>query len=225
MDGHDVICLGRGGVNGRAAQSAEPLLLQQQLPHVAPVPPRLEKRGEDLAGGRGEALAPVAEAWPSTSRAPPVLVDDAVAALGPQAQVAPLHQAAHRHVGLAPLPQQLCPGHAQVLAPEVPGLQLPAPPLPIPEEGHAGLPALAQVAGLVPRLGITEGHGAGVAIEEGVVAVDAAGHGPLLPDGRLVAVEHLPAAVDDVQTQKSRISVPVTPLRSQFLGQIASKSE
>ena len=32
-----------------------------------------------------------------------------------------------------------------------------------------------------------------------MVAVDAAGHGPLLPDGRLVAVEHLPAAVDDVQ--------------------------
>ena len=32
-----------------------------------------------------------------------------------------------------------------------------------------------------------------------MVAVDAAGHGPLLLDGRLVAVEHLPAAVHDVQ--------------------------
>ena len=204
VDGHDVVRLGRGGVDGRAAESAEPLLLQQQLPQVAPVPARLQERSEDLAGGRGEALAPVAEVQlghplPEHLRVLGVLVHDAVAALGPQAQVAPLHQAAHRDVGLVPLPQQLCPGHVQVLAPEVPGLDLPAPLLPLPEEGHAGLPALAPVAGLVPRFRITEGHGAGVAVEEGVVAVDAAGHGPLLPDGRLVAVEHLPAAVDDVQ--------------------------
>ena len=157
VDGHDVVRLGRGGVDGRAAESAEPMLLQQQLPQVAPVPARLQERGEDLAGGRGEALAPVAEV------------------------------------------QQLCPGHGQVLAPEVPGLDLPAPLLPIPEEGHAGLSALDLVAGLVPRLRVAEGHGAGVAVEERVIAVDAAGHGPLLPDGRLVAVEHLPAAVDDVQ--------------------------
>ena len=42
VDGHDVVRLGRGGVDGRAAQSAEPLLLQQQLPQVAPVPARLQ---------------------------------------------------------------------------------------------------------------------------------------------------------------------------------------
>ena len=190
VDGHDVVRLGRGGVDGRAAESAEPLLLQQQLPQVAPVPARLQERGEDLAGGRGEALAPVAEVQlghplPEHLRVLGVLVDDAVAALGPQAQVPPLHQAAHRHVGLVPLAQQLCPGHVQVLAPEVPGLDLPAPLLPVPEEGHAGLAALAPVAALVPRIRITEGHGAGVAVEEGVVAVDAAGHGPLLPDGSL----------------------------------------
>ena len=200
VDGHDVVRLGRGSVDGRAAQSAEALLLQQQLP----LPARLQERSEDLAGGRGEALAPVAEVQLGHPlrehlRVLGVLVDDAVAALGSQAQVPPLHQAAHGHVGLVPLPQQLCPGHVQVLAPEVPGLDLPAPLLPVPEEGHAGLAALAPVAGLVPRFRITEGHGAGVAVEEGVVAVDAAGHGPLLPDGRLVAVEHLPAAVDDVQ--------------------------
>ena len=58
VDGHDVVRLGRGGVDGRAAESAEPLLLQQQLPQVARVPARLQERSEDLAGGRGEALAP-----------------------------------------------------------------------------------------------------------------------------------------------------------------------
>ena len=81
----------------------------------------------------------------------------------------------------------------------MPGLDLSAPLLPLPEEGHGGLPPIAAIAGLVPCLAVAEGHGAGVAVEEGVIAVDAAGHGPLLPDGRLVAVEHLPAAVDDVQ--------------------------
>ena len=128
---------------------------------------------------------------------------DAVAALGPQAQVPPLHQAAHRDLRLVPLPQ-LCPDHAHILAPEVPGLDLSAPLLPLPEEGHGGLPPIAAIAGLVPRLAVAEGHGAGVAVEEGVIAVDAAGHGPLLPDGRLVAVEHLPAAVDDVQRRRRR---------------------
>ena len=60
---HDVVRLGRG----RAAKSAEPLLLQQQLPQAAPVPARLQERGEDLAGGRGEALAPVAATGAFTS--------------------------------------------------------------------------------------------------------------------------------------------------------------
>ena len=35
VDWDDVVRLGRGGFDGRAAQRAEPLLLQQQLPHVA----------------------------------------------------------------------------------------------------------------------------------------------------------------------------------------------
>ena len=210
--------LSRGCFDGRAAQSAEPLLLQQQLPHVAPVP-RLQERGEDLAGGRGQALAPVAEVQLGH---PPlehlrvfgILVDDAVAALGPQAQVPPLHQAAHRDLRLVPLPQQLCPDHAHVLAPQLPGLDLSAPLLPLPEEGQ--------------RLAVAEGHGAGVAVEEGVIAVDAAGHGPLLPDGRQSSIcpRQLTMYSGALrQAQNSRISAPVTPLRSQFLGQIASKSE
>ena len=179
VDWDDVVRLSRGCFDGRAAQSAEPLLLQQQLPHVAPVPARLQERGEDLAGGRGQALTPVAEVQLGH---PPlehlrvfgILVHDAVAALGPQAQVPPLHQAAHRDLRLVPLPQQLCPDHAHVLAPEVPGLDLSAPLLPLPEEGHGGLAPIAAIAGLVPRLAVAEGHGAGVAVEEGVIAVDAA---------------------------------------------------
>ena len=111
MDWDDVVRLGRGGFDGRAAQSAEPLLLQQQLPHVAPVPARLQERGEDLAGGRGQALAPVAEVQLGH---PPlehlrvfgILVDDAVAALGPQAQVPPLHRASRPSAG-APAPAAL----------------------------------------------------------------------------------------------------------------------
>ena len=107
VDRDDVVRLGRGGFDGRAAQSAEPLLLQQQLPHVAPVPAGLQERGEDLAGGRCEALAPVAEVQlghPPLEhlRVLGVLVDDAVAALGPQAQVPPLHQAAHRDLRPSP---------------------------------------------------------------------------------------------------------------------------
>ena len=87
--------------------------------------------------------------------------------------------------------------------PDRPGSRSSAPPgsgaAPLAAPGGSSPSPRTPVAGLVPRFRITEGHGAGVAVEEGVVAVDAAGHGPLLPDGRLVAVEHLPAAVDDVQ--------------------------
>ena len=36
-------------------------LLQQELLQVAPLPARLEERGEDLASGRGKALGPVVE--------------------------------------------------------------------------------------------------------------------------------------------------------------------
>ena len=114
VDWDDVVRLGRGDVDGRAAQSAEPLLVQQQLPHVAPVPARLQERGEDLAGGRGEALAPVAEVQlghPPLEhfRIVGILVHDAVAALGPEAQVAPLHQTARasRPSAGAPAPAAL----------------------------------------------------------------------------------------------------------------------
>ena len=107
VDGHDVVRLGRGGVDGRAAESAEPLLLQQQLPQLAPVPARLQERSEDLAGGRGEALAPVAEVQlghplPEHLGVLGVLVDDAVAALGPQkcpGSISPRHSFQSRKRG------------------------------------------------------------------------------------------------------------------------------
>ena len=121
---------------------------------------------------------------------------DAVAPLDPEAQAAPLHQPAHGDAGLVPLAQQPRPRQLQVLGPEVPGLQLSLPLLPVPEEGRGGVPPLTPVARLVPRLAVAKDHGAGVPTKESesVVPIHAAGHGAVLALGGLAAVQHLPAA-------------------------------
>ena len=68
-------------------------------------------------------------------------------------------------------------------------------------KGHGGVPPPLAPVRLVPRLAVIERNDARLALEEGVVALNVVvvGQRSLLLHGRFVAVEYLPAAVDDVQ--------------------------
>ena len=135
VDGHDVVRLGRGGVDGRCSSSSRS--------------PRSRREAKTSLAARGAGPANRSPAWPSTSRAPP----------RPR-WLRYRHSTKPRMAtwGWCPCPSSSARATCRSWHQKCPGSISPRHSFQSRKEGHAGLAALPPVAGLVPRFRITEGH-------------------------------------------------------------------